>query len=174
MPPTYHHLRGAARTDSQDFKSCASLVIRCRWYTTGQKEPVSIGILSDKKGRPITGATSPNRCCVTQHPTPVYHRWRHHLYREGRNIDARTVSKIINVKIPPIVRGRSIIARIPSRGRREKTRPAGTPHDPNIQQYVEAMRADNDMSSIMYGLSGPGKKLGRTKHTIKKTNPARA
>ena len=31
---------------------------------------VAVGILSDKKGCPITGATSPNRCCVIQHPHP--------------------------------------------------------------------------------------------------------
>ena len=44
--------------------------------------PVAVGILSDKKNplasvyyqtkrRPITGATSPNRCCVIQHPYPL-------------------------------------------------------------------------------------------------------
>ena len=87
-----------------------------------------------KRGALSLGPPPQISTAQTSTPTPVYHRWRHHLYREGRNIDARTVSKIINVKIPPIVRGRSIIARIPSRGRREKTRPAGTPHTANKKQ----------------------------------------
>ena len=74
--------------------------------------PIAIGILSDKKGRPITGATSPNRCCVIQHPYPRLsslarrrpHATLHLLFSAGFQNHQKILCGYINIR-PGALRG---------------------------------------------------------------------